>query len=69
VSYLKAWIIGFGIFAYFTIATAWLPSKLIVGPLGASSRVVQDLVTVTVWAFFLVLGIWALRQAQKRGLI
>ncbi len=65
----KVWLIGFGIFAYFTITTAWLPSKLLQGPLAGSSRFVQDLVTLIVWGFFLGAGILALRKAQKRGLI
>ncbi|VAW08334.1 hypothetical protein MNBD_ACTINO01-2325 [hydrothermal vent metagenome] len=65
----KAWLIGFGIFVYFTITTAWLPSTLLKGPLAGSSRVVQDLATLIVWGFFLGAGILALRNAQKRGLI
>ena len=69
VNTIKAWLIGFGIFLYFVITTTWLPSKLILGPLGASSRFVQDLVTTTVWGFFLVAGMVALRVAQRRGLI
>ena len=68
-SWLKVWLIGFGIFVYFTITTAWLPSKLLQGPLAASNRLVQDLVTLVVWGFFLSAGILALRTAQKRGLI
>ncbi len=68
-SWLKVWIIGFGIFVYFTITTAWLPSKLLQGPLAGSGRIVQDLVTLVVWGFFLGFGILALYRAQKRGLI
>jgi len=68
VSYLKAWLIGFGIFAYFTITTVWLPSKLLLGPLAMRGRIVRDLATA-VWGFFLLLGLWALRRAQSRDLI
>lgn len=68
-SALKAWPIGFGIFLYFAITTAWLPSKLILGPLATSSRFVQDLLTLAVWGFFLVAGMVGLRIAQRRGLI
>lgn len=65
----KAWLIGFGIFLYFTVTTAWLPSQLLQGPLSSSSSFIQDLVTLAVWGFFLGLGMWALRNAQRRGLI
>ncbi len=68
-SSLKAWLIGFGIFLYFAIATTWLPSKLILGPLATSGRFVQDLVTLAVWGFFLIVGMVGLRIAQRRGLI
>jgi len=65
----KAWLIGFGIFLYFGVTTVWLPSKLITGPLASASRVVQDLLTLSVWGLFLVAGIIGLRIAQRRGLI
>ena len=65
----KAWLIGFGIFSYFSIATVWLPSELLKGTLGSKSPFLQDLVTVSVWGFFLLLGFWGLRTAQRRGLI
>ncbi len=68
-STIKAWLIGFGVFAYFTITTLWLPSKLLVGPLGTANRFVQDAAAVTVWGFFLVAGMWALHSAQRRGKI
>ena len=64
---VKAWLIGLGIFLYFAIATALLPSRILTGPLSSADRVVQDLVTVVVWGFFLVLGLWGLRMSQKRG--
>lgn len=66
---VKAWLIGTGIFFYFAVATAWLPSEILTGPLNGSDAVVQDLVTLIVWGFFLVLGLWALRMFQKRGWI
>ncbi len=68
-SSLKAWIVGFGIFLYFAVTTAWFPSLLLVGPLAGSSTFVQDTVTLIVWGFFLVVGMVALRTAQRRGLI
>ncbi len=66
-SLLKSWLIGLGIFSFFAIATVWLPSKLLLGPLRMSSRFVQDVVTLAVWGFFLMLGMWLLRRAQSRG--
>jgi len=69
VNTIKAWLIGFGIFLYFGITTAWLPSKLITGPLASSNRIVQDLGTLAVWGFFLIAGMIGLRTAQRRGLI
>lgn len=68
-SRLKAWLIGFGIFFYFVLTTAWLPSRILLGPLSTSGRFVQDLATVVVWGFFLVLGMWALRRGQAKGII
>lgn len=68
-SLLKSWLIGFGIFSFFAIATVWLPSKLLLGPLRTSSRSVQDIATLAVWGFFLMLGMWMLRRAQSRGWI
>jgi hypothetical protein len=64
---VRAWLIGFGIFLYFSVATAWLPSAILTGPFNSSDRIVQDLVTVAVWGFFLLLGLWGLRMSQKRG--
>ncbi len=65
----KAWLIGFGVFLYFAVTTTWLPSRILTGPLASASRPVQDLVTILIWGFFLVLGMWGLRTAQRRGLI
>ena len=65
----KAWAIGFGIFLYFAVTTMWLPSALLTGPLASASRPIQDLVTVAIWGFFLSLGMWGLRNAQRRGFI
>lgn len=66
-SLFKSWLIGFGIFSFFAIATVWLPSKLLLGPLRTSNRIVQDIATLAVWGFFLILGMWLLRKAQSRG--
>jgi len=65
----KAWLIGFGIFLYFVVTTTWLPSQLLKGPLASSGTFVQDVVTVAIWGFFLLAGMWGLRSAQRRGMI
>ena len=63
------WLKSVGIFLYFAVGTMWLPSKLLTGPFRTSSQVVQDVVAVGTWGFVLLLGMWGLRYAQRRGLI
>ncbi len=63
------WLKSAGIFLYFAIATVWVPSRLLTGPLRLNSQVVQDIVAVGTWGFALVLGMWGLRYLQRRGLI
>lgn len=61
---------GLAIVAYFALATVWLPSWVLRIPAVAqASRSVADLVGTLVWAAFLVLGMWGLRVAQRRGWI
>ena len=70
----KGWaaagLAGLAIVAYFVFATVWLPSWVLRMPAVAqASRTVSDLVATLVWALFLVLGMWALRVAQRKGWI
>jgi hypothetical protein len=70
----KGWIAGglagLAVVAYFALATVWLPSWVLRLPVVArASRPVADLVGTVVWAAFLVLGMWGLRLAQRRGWI
>lgn len=66
----EAGLAGLAIVAYFALATVWLPSWVLRIPTVAqASRSVADLVGTMVWAAFLVLGMWGLRVAQRRGWI
>jgi hypothetical protein len=66
----EAGLAGLAIVAYFALATVWLPSWVLRIPaLAQASRSVADLVSTMVWAAFLVLGMWGLRVAQRRGWI
>jgi hypothetical protein len=66
----EAGLAGLAIVAYFALATVWLPSWVLRTPAVAqASRSVADLMGTMVWAAFLVLGMWGLRVAQRRGRI
>lgn len=55
---------------YFVITTVWLPDFLLaLDFVKGSSDFVSDLVTSVVWGAALVGGMWALRIAQRRGMI
>jgi hypothetical protein len=58
------------IFAYFVIATVWLPSRLLgVSFISSAPAAVRDLVGSGVWFGFLVAGMWTLRNLQAKGWI
>lgn len=58
------------IFAYFVIATVWLPSRLLgVSFISSAPSAVRDLVGSGVWFGFLVAGMWTLRNLQAKGWI
>jgi len=58
------------IVVYFALTTAWLPSAVLrTSTLSSADRWVTDLVGTSVWGVFLVVGLVALRRAQRRGLI
>ena len=63
-----AWIRALVIFAFFVIATVWLPD-VVVDALGGGSTVLRDVVVTLVWGGGLVLGLWGLRRMQGRGQI
>lgn len=66
----EAGLAGLAIVAYFALATVWLPSWVLRIPAVAqASRSVADLMGTMVWAAFLVLGMWGLRVAQRKGRI
>lgn len=66
----EAGLTGLAIVTYFALSTVWLPSWVLRIPAVAqASGSVADLVGTMVWAAFLVLGMWGLRVAQRRGWI
>jgi hypothetical protein len=70
----KGWaesgLAGLAIVTYFALATVWLPSWVLRMPaIAQASRSVSDLVGTLVWTVFLLLGMWGLRVAQRRGWI
>jgi hypothetical protein len=69
-SWAEAGLTGLVIVAYFALATVWLPSWVLRTPAVAqASRSVADFVGTMVWAALLVVGMWGLRLAQRRGWI
>lgn len=67
-TWANALVRGLGIFLYFAVATVWIPN-LVLKLLADSSNLIQDLSVTLVWAVALGFGMWALRYAQRRGLI
>lgn len=58
------------IFAYFSVFTVWLPSRILrLSVVASSPTPIHDLVGAGVWLAFLVLGMWSLRRLQSRGRI
>ena len=65
-SWGSAWIRAGVIFAYFALATVWLPSAIIeFGPVARAPRIVQDLLGSGTWVVALAAGVIGLRYAQK----
>jgi hypothetical protein len=58
------------IVAYFVLFTVWLPSWFLhLSFVADAPSLVRDLSATAVWALFLVAAMWALRRAQRTGLI
>ncbi len=69
-SWRQAVGIGLGAFGYFAVLTVWLPSRVLeLGAVESLDAWVQDLIVTAVWGVPLVLGLAALRVAQRRGWI
>lgn len=69
-SWTNAAIRGVAIFAYFFIATVWLPDLVLtLGPIASASGMIQDIVGLSAWGLGLGAGMFGLRLAQRRGLI
>ena len=69
-SWPRAILIGLAIVVYFSVATMWLPSKLIqLDSVASASEWVQNLTVTGSWFIALAAGIVGLRRAQRRGWI
>jgi hypothetical protein len=69
-TWLKAFVRGIAIVAYFIVATVWLPNTILETSLVAeASWFVRDTVVMTIWGIALFGGMYGLRQAQTRGII
>ena len=66
----RAVLSAIGIFLYFAIFTAWIPSIVLRSSfLATAPGEVSDLVILVVWGGFFVAGLYGLRWSQERGLI
>lgn len=62
-SWITAYVRALVVFAYFAIATVWLPSFLI----GATSdEGMRDIVVTVSWAVAFGAGLWGLSELQRR---
>jgi len=81
-STIQTWLKAMAIFAYFVVATVFVPSLVVQSSFLARPPsvyrdlftaetwgVIRDLIGAGVWLGALVLGIWALRRAQREGMI
>lgn len=59
---------GLLIFAYFVVATVWLPSWLFNSVTGVPAAL-HDIIGTAVWLVFMLGGLWALRWSQAKGWI
>jgi len=70
ITWTRAVLIGFGVFAYFAVLTVWLPSAVLrLNAIASSASWVQDIVVTGLWSVALAAGLIGLRQAQRRGWI
>jgi len=69
-SWGRASTLAVAIFAYFVVATVWLPDFLLrLKPVAGADPAVRDLIGAGSWFIGLVLGMLLLRVAQRRGAI
>ncbi len=69
-SWPRAILIGLAIVVYFSVATMWLPSKLIqLDSVASAGESVQNITVTGSWFIALAAGIVGLRRAQRRGWI
>lgn len=58
---------GFAVVAYFFVATVWIPDRI--ARFQGLPIEAKDILVVLAWATGLMLGMWLLRGAQRRGII
>ncbi len=69
-TWITATVRALMIFAYFVVATVWLPDFVLgLGSVAEAAAVVRDGVALVVWGGAFFTGMWLLRRAQLRGLI
>lgn len=69
-SWISAWIRGLLIFLYFVVATVILPNSVLrLEFISRASSVLRDLAVLTTWGAGFVVGLYALRRLQRRGVI
>jgi hypothetical protein len=70
ITWTRAYALGVVIALYFIVATVWLPSFVLkIGFVASAPAALRDLIGAGVWAAFLAGGLFALRRAQRSGLI
>ena len=69
-SWLNASLRGLAVFAYFVIATVWLPDFVVkLDSIAGASSFVRDIAVLAVWGGGLVGGLWMLWFGQRKGLV
>ena len=69
-TWTRAYVMGAAIALYFIVATIWLPSFVLKLSFVASApAIIRDIVGSGAWFTFLAAGLFALRWAQRSGLI
>lgn len=69
-SWINATLRGVGVFAYFVIATVWLPDFIIkLDSIAGASSAVRDVVVLAVWGGGFLGGMWLLWYGQRKGLV
>ena len=69
-SWINAYLRGLLIVAFFVLATVLVPNYVIkLGSVADAARWLRDSIVLVIWGGGLVVGMWLLRMAQKRGVV